>query len=541
MICGPSEVSFHEKFFWYRAEKATASISLEAGLDAGDSLRVPFDKLVSSTHIDSSSFELRLRLEGQESEGVTCFIFRLQDPTHLSAWTKRLTAALIPSVLLTMLPADIWKLITAYLDLPAWRAMRASCSRTRELVRGETERLAAAADGVVWAFSVDHPFMGTTEVRAITAEKTEEGPHPIFPGLYIRTGSLSWEYADFPVFTKSSMGPLKRPFVFPLTEAFSGLSVALDVTELRTYDTFKLGVECKVLHPQSRWTILTSEEFESLLQKDLKKRIVIDDRVSIASDNVVKGVLTGDVENGHFEGFFSAGFAPGCYKIVYSIMVQQYGRVRCYDLQSAATLQVNIPESWKSFKLTGYSKEWLIFDHDDDVIVTDSVFLCFSDAPAKVVSFDKPQKLSGEKLERESVTCNTLRRQARGSSCVWIFRPRKTWASFSSALICCMEARPLCLPSRILMFPFQSIRRRYSRNKRPSFFLFFFFFFFFFSLLFHLVKEERSLMLLPKLRSDSDTLVRPICTSPSPSTTGSHLMSSTPTRSRFHVLELMST
>lgn len=147
-------MSFHEKFFWYRRREAEAHVSLGAGLvcSGEPALVVPLTSLVSLTLSSRSALELELRLVNEIGHLVT-LVFTFSSREDLTSWSVPLGRLLAPAIFVAM-PKDIFPIITAFLDVSAWKALRSVSSGMRVVADKELPRMERLIAGAAWVKSL---------------------------------------------------------------------------------------------------------------------------------------------------------------------------------------------------------------------------------------------------------------------------------------------------------------------------------------------------------------------------------------------------
>jgi hypothetical protein len=157
-------VSFHEKFFWYRRREAEAHVSRGAGLvcSGEPALVVPLTSLVSLTLSSRSALELELRLVNEIGHLVT-LVFTFSSREDLTSWSVPLGRVLAPAIFVAM-PKDIFPIITAFLDVSAWKALRSVSSGMRVVADKELPRMERLIAGAAWVKSL-FGFFGSVRFK----------------------------------------------------------------------------------------------------------------------------------------------------------------------------------------------------------------------------------------------------------------------------------------------------------------------------------------------------------------------------------------
>jgi hypothetical protein len=156
MLCEPVFLTVFERPFWYRAEQVRAVLSREEGLLAGTHV-VPFENLVSVTNTSSttlqsssastsSSIELELRCFAEGNQLVALLLIFANKDDFMS-WSRPLVQAL-QAPIFNVVPKDIFPLITAYLQVSSWKALRLVSNAMKVVADKEKDRIESLIEGL---------------------------------------------------------------------------------------------------------------------------------------------------------------------------------------------------------------------------------------------------------------------------------------------------------------------------------------------------------------------------------------------------------
>lgn len=375
------QVVMFPKYLWYKKSRYdVVRVSSDKGLEGfthqgqvEPDLFVPVEDIVSSTKIDHDAssgvreYDFELRLQNP----MRTFVCKVQSANELADWTTNLSKKLWPS-LISFLPIDLWRDIANYLDVNSWKAFRLAnrkCKSIAWLGRDHIESLICDAiwrlPGNFWTAKMLFRAVMKDETVGKSSELVQAGyakAHVLFPNLVCKEFSVAFD--DKTVMLNE---PFEQKLVFQsstlsvsipsLSDAFAGVSVALDKDSYTVFEEMSFRVSSPIRHYSAGFIVLPQTWWDEQVVPTTRgdAAVLLHSRVKAFKTSFFSRISEKDSSSSNT--FLSAFFPPDQYVIAYAFRPPWCRDVLAIFASAAIKFQVKRHPAWDQLKLVSYTFE----------------------------------------------------------------------------------------------------------------------------------------------------------------------------------------